>query len=228
MADLSELPDEGQYQARLALAAEVADEVRAVIAELSTRDVDEVRLAEALALARQLRDRLDGPRRPRWYEAGPLAAGELRSELLLDSYQTQSPFRGSINALAPPLTVETGARDDGTPVVRATALLGDAYEGPPHGVHGGFVAALFDDLLGAAQALVDQPGVTGRLTVHFRHLTPIHEQLRFEGWIDEQVGRRIIAKATCHAGDTLCAEAEGLFLQVDFEALQEKMQARKA
>ena len=61
-----------------------------------------------------------------------------------------------------------------------------------------------------------------------KHLTPIHEQLRFEGWIDEQVGRRIIAKATCHAGDTLCAEAEGLFLQVDFEALQEKMQARKA
>lgn len=215
-------------QARLALAAEVADEVRAVIAELSTRDVDEEDLTAALDLARQLRDRLDGPLRLRWYEAGALEAGEPRSDALLDSYQTQSPFRGSINALAPPLRVQTATSDDGTPVVRATATLGPAYEGPPHGVHGGFVAALFDDLLGAAQALVDQPGVTGRLTIHYRHLTPIGEPLVFEGWIEQQVGRRIVAKATCHAGDTLCAEGEGLFLRVDFEALQEKMRARRA
>ena len=72
------------------------------------------------------------------------------------------------------------------------------------------------------------PGVTGRLTVHFRHLTPIGEQLTFDAWIDHEEGRRMLAKATCHAADgTLCAEAEGLFIKVDFEAVQQMMRDRR-
>jgi acyl-coenzyme A thioesterase PaaI-like protein len=217
---------DGATNARAALALQVADEVRAIIAELSTRDVAEADLREALGLAQAMRAHLDGPKSVRWYDAPDLDTIDDASK---DSFHAQSPFRGRANALAPPLDVEQAERDDGTTVIRAVATLGPAYEGPPHGVHGGFVAALFDEVLGATQGLTEGPGVTGRLTVHFRHLTPLGEQLRFEGWIEKEEGRRLVAKATCHAEDgTLCAEADGLFFKVDFQALQQMMEERRA
>ena len=105
--------------------------------------------------------------------------------------------------------------------------LGVAYEGPPHGVHGGFVAGMFDEVLGATQRMMEMPGVTGRLTIHYRHITPIEEDLVLRAWITEDVGRRILAKATCHAGDTLTADAEGLFIRVDFTEVKDRMAARR-
>lgn len=209
-----------------ALARDVADELRLAIAALSTRSASEADLRAARDLARQLHGHLEGPPRPRWYDAGEPGGLDERSK---DSFHDLSPLRGQINALAPPLDLRLTERGDGTPIVAATATLGPAYEGPPHGVHGGFVAALFDEVLGATQALAAGPGVTGRLTVHYRHLTPLGEQLRFEGWVEQEEGRRLLSKATCHAEDgTLCADAEGLFLKVDFQALQQMMQDRKA
>jgi acyl-coenzyme A thioesterase PaaI-like protein len=207
------------------LGRELADEVRGVILALSTLDVGEEDLQESLALVRSLRARLQGPRRQRWYEVDDLLALD---EDARGAFHDLGPFRGHLNPLAAPLVVEPTTRDDGTPIIRATAVMGEAYEGPPHGLHGGFVAALFDEVLGATQGLTEGPGVTGRLTVHFRHVTPLEEVLHFEGWIDRVEGRRLVAKATCHAADgTLCAEADGLFFKVDFAEIQQKMQQRR-
>jgi acyl-CoA thioesterase FadM len=86
---------------------------------------------------------------------------------------------------------------------------------------------MFDEVLGATQRMMDKPGVTATLTVKYRHITPIEEDLLLKAWITEDVGRRIVAKATCHAGDTLTAEAEGLFIKVDFAEVQERMAARR-
>lgn len=201
-------------------ATRLADELRGAIEELSSRTHDPAQLAQAVELATELRTLLDGPRSPRWYEAA-LVDGEL-DERSMHAFQSQSLFRGAHNPLAPPmvLTVE----DD---VVVSRVTLGLAYEGPPHGVHGGYVAGMFDDVLGATQRLVDKPGVTGRLTVHYRHITPVEEELTLRAWITEDVGRRIVSKATCHAGDTLTAESEALFIRVDFDEVKERMAARR-
>lgn len=217
------LAPSAEAAARAGAAAALADELRAAVVELATTEVPDEGLAEALADVRALRSRLRGERRPRWYEAGDLGSMDQGAK---DSFHLQSPLRGRLNVVAPPLAVDYTERDDGTPVVRATARLSRAYEGPPHGVHGGFVAAMFDEVLGATQALAGAPGVTGRLTVHFRHLTPIEEDLAFEGWIERSEGRRVVAKATCHAGETLCADADGLFFRVDFTEIEARMANR--
>jgi acyl-CoA thioesterase FadM len=87
-------------------------------------------------------------------------------------------------------------------------------------VHGGYVAGLFDDVLGGTQALIEGPtGLTGTLTVRYRSLTPLDTDLVFLGWVDHARGRRILSKATCHAGDVLTAEAEALFVRVDLDAM---------
>ena len=46
----------------------------------------------------------------------------------------------------------------------ATVTFGSAYEGPPGCVHGGYVAAAFDEMLGFVQSLGGNPGMTARLT----------------------------------------------------------------
>ena len=205
-------------------ATRLADELRGAIEELSSVTHDPGRVEQAVAMAAELRTFLDGPRAPRWYEAG-LVSGVLDEESAA-AFQNQSLYRGAWNPLAPPMHMELIDDEDGRRV-EARVTLGLAYEGPPHGVHGGYVAGMFDDVLGATQRMMEKPGVTATLTVKYRHITPIEEELVLRAWVVEDVGRRIVSKATCHAGDTLTAEAEALFIKVDFTEVQSRMAARR-
>jgi acyl-coenzyme A thioesterase PaaI-like protein len=205
-------------------AERLAGELRAAIEELSSRVLDPERLGQAVELAAELRELLDGERAPRWYEAGRVD-GKL-DEASSNAFRNQSLFRGAHNPLAPPMTLDFSDAD-GVRTITGNVRLGLAYEGPPHGVHGGYVAGMFDEVLGATQRMMPTPGVTVQLTVHYRHITPIEEDLVFKAWITEDEGRKITAKATCHAGDTLTAEAEALFIKVDFTEVRSRMAARR-
>jgi len=131
-----------------------------------------------------------------------------------------SPFTGRANPLSPPITLQ---EIDG--LVHARAVFGAAYEGPPGCVHGGYVAAAFDEVLGATQSLSGAPGMTGTLTVKYRSPTPLHEPLHFIGRLARVEGRKIFTDGTVFAGERLCAEAEGIFISIDptkFRALMEQ------
>ncbi|MET0903769.1 MAG: PaaI family thioesterase [Acidimicrobiales bacterium] len=120
-----------------------------------------------------------------------------------------SPMLGRANPLAPPIDLWL----EGDQMV-GTATFGAAYEGPPGCVHGGYVAAAFDEVLGSTQSLSGSPGMTGRLTVSYRSPTPLETELRFVGWLERVDGRKIFTKGELWAGDRLCAEAEGLFISI--------------
>jgi acyl-coenzyme A thioesterase PaaI-like protein len=211
-------------RARRKLASRLSDDLRAVVADLSERHCSDADLAAAADLARELRDRLHGPRRARWYE------GDATSLVPADraAYLDQSPIRGRLNPIAPPMRIDIAVRADGKKVVEGSARLGSAYEGPPHGVHGGWVAAMMDELLGTAQGLTTAKGVTATLKVRYRHITPLDEDLRFEAWVHADRGRILVVRGTCHAGDTLTADAEGIFVRVDFNEIQERMRGRRS
>jgi hypothetical protein len=199
----------------------LAEDLRRINAALARHEIADAKLVEAGALAARLPALLEGPRRASWYDyegASPLASPGARA-----SYGDMSPIRGLRNPLAPPLQVARGTRDDGAPCMRGSAVFSRAYEGPPHGVHGGYVAALFDEILGAAIGLAPPPGVTAILEVRYRNVTPVEQALRFEAWIAEDRGRRIVARATCHAGETLTADAKGTFVRVDFDVVRRRM-----
>jgi len=203
---------------------ELAEVLRGIAASLTRLDVSEEDAREGLALARSLAAQLRGPARERWYEQAeqrPEARGEP------SAFHMLSPVSGLLNPVAPPLELEKIQREDGRPALRGRARLASTYEGPPHGVHGGIVAALFDEILGAAQGLAPPPGVTAKLEIRYRHLTPVDEELCLEAWVVEERDRRVHARATCHAGETLTASATALFMRVDFEAVQAQMRARR-
>lgn len=122
-----------------------------------------------------------------------------------DGFVDHSPISGGANALAPPLRMTRDAEG----VVHGEVVFGPAYEGPPAHVHGGYVAAAYDEVLGRAQG---RPGFTAYLTVQYRRPTPLQTPLAFRAWLDREEGRKRWVKATCHADGELLSEAEGLFI----------------
>lgn len=137
-----------------------------------------------------------------------------------------SPIIGLANPLSPPMEMNYDPADPS--VLRARATFGPAYEGPPGCVHGGYVAAIFDELLGATQSLSGTQGMTAHLEVDYRSPTPLGEELTLRGWLDGTDDRKIWARATLHAGDRLCAEAMALFLAFRPGAFEAMLDARDA
>lgn len=127
-----------------------------------------------------------------------------------------SPLLGPANPIAPPLQLHVEGQ-----VVHGSATFTRQYEGPPGHVHGGIVSAAFDEVLGMVQSMTGNPGMTGRLIVNYRRPTPLYREVVFKGQVDRVDGRKIFTSGTLHAGDTLCAEAEGLFISVDFSRLRD-------
>lgn len=133
-----------------------------------------------------------------------------------------SPVTGPLNALASMVRLETSDNE-----ITATVTYGSAYEGPPGHLHGGLIAAIFDEVLGFAQALSGAPGMTGRLEVTYRSPTPLHQPLRVTGRFDGVNGRKIMTSGEIRVGDRLCAEAVGTFISVRAERFAELNQERR-
>ena len=135
-------------------------------------------------------------------------------------YLPRSPIVGEASPLSPRLDWEIND-EDGKVVVTGRGTFGAAYEGPPSFVHGGWIACTFDEMLGIANIASGHPGMTARLTVNYRRPTPLFTELNVRAWVDRLEGRRIMSKAEIWNGDTLTAEAEGIFVQPRPELAQE-------
>jgi acyl-coenzyme A thioesterase PaaI-like protein len=201
-----------QEMRRLAAAA------REVIERLVATTAQEEALRRAADRLEEASADLAGWPQGRIYEgyAEPANAGDPHA------FFDHSPLQGAANPLAPPVRLEV--RDG---VVHGDVHFGSAYEGPPSSVHGGYVAAAFDEVLGMAQSLGGSPGMTGTLTIRYRKPTPLHTDLRFEARLDRQEGRKIFCSGELFAGDLLCAEAEGIFISVDIGRMAELMARRE-
>jgi acyl-coenzyme A thioesterase PaaI-like protein len=129
-------------------------------------------------------------------------------------YLPTSPVAGILNPIAPPVRLEVVDGENGTAEIRGTAWFDYPYEGPPNCVHGGVIAATFDEILGAANIIAGVPGMTGTLNVRYRKPTPLRAELRLEARFLERSGRKIRTWGGMYHGDVLTAEADGLFIQV--------------
>lgn len=118
-----------------------------------------------------------------------------------------NPLGGFSNPIATPVT----AWIDGE-LARGRYRCGWAYEGPPGCVHGGFVAAIFDQFLGVAQQLGPRAGMTGFLNVNYHAPTPLNTELELVGRLVKVEGRKTIISGEMFAGGVLTARAEALFV----------------
>jgi acyl-coenzyme A thioesterase PaaI-like protein len=211
--------EDGEVTPRRAAMRRLAEDARTLIEKLAGAAATDDAIERAAALMEAAAAELAGAgSKVRSYEGfaeSTIAGGAPNAHF------DHSPIIGQANPIAPPLRVQR--YDD---KVVALATFGSAYEGPPGSVHGGMVAAAFDEVLGMAQSLGGSPGMTGTLTVRYRKPTPLHRELRFEGTLDRVDGRKLFTSGRCYVGDVLTAEAEGLFISVDFSKIAAMMTER--
>jgi acyl-coenzyme A thioesterase PaaI-like protein len=185
--------------------ARLAEAVRGLIDAVMTIEGDDAALLlEVAAGADKLTEQLGGGR----------AAGAGYLPRSHSDYLPRSPVVGDASPLAPRIDWnESEDALDGKPGIEAHGTFGAPYEGPPGHVHGGMIALAFDEILGIANIAGNHPGMTARLTIHYRKPTPLFHELQFRAVVDRVEGRRIMSRAELWDGDTLTAQAEGLFVR---------------
>jgi acyl-coenzyme A thioesterase PaaI-like protein len=214
---------------QLTAAADQLDEVAALFESLP-RGSTYLGFSEAANAGSSMRDHLGE-------QAPPSEIEVLDGESVVDALTRESPeffavfdhspFIGLANPLSPPVEL---SQESERVVGRVT--FGAAYEGPPGCVHGGYVAAVFDELLGAAQSLAGTAGMTARLEIDYRRPTPLQRPLVLEGWLDSTEGRKTWATGVLRLdepgpdGGAVLAEARALFVSFDVERFRELLDAR--
>jgi hypothetical protein len=123
-----------------------------------------------------------------------------------------------VSGQANPMGIAISVVRDGDEAV-ARVTIGQAFEGAPLRAHGGVVAAVFDDTMGFVLAMEQTPAFTGRLTISYRAPTPIGEELEFRARLGERDGRKLLVRGWALRDGAVIAEAEGLFIAVDFDRL---------
>ena len=199
--------DLGVWNEKRRLAAAMRD----VIERLLTTEAPEEELRGAAdRLERYAEHLLNHPRRyVTWGTPEAALAGTT------GGFFDNSPLMGRANPLAPPIDLRA---EDG--MVRGRANFGWAYQGPPGHLHGGFVAAMFDEALGMAQSMTGNPGMTGTLTVRYRRPTPLYTELDIEARVLRVDGRKIFTEAKLFTGGDLLAEAEAIFISIDLTRMR--------
>jgi acyl-coenzyme A thioesterase PaaI-like protein len=186
----------------------VVRRLRAVAALLATRDASDALRSDVVARLDEVVSALERePLRPRWYEID--ATDRNASRLYHEDF---GPLRGAANVVAPPLRFGETVQSEGRTIVVARVRFSLLHEGPPRSVHGGVVAACFDEVLAVAQR-DSVNGFTTELTVRYPRPVPTETDLEFTGWIESDDGRRAVGRGECRAGGELRATAEAQFVR---------------
>ena len=93
--------------------------------------------------------------------------------------------------------------------------LAPAFAGPPMRAHGGAVAALVDETMGALNRIQGRRAYTASLKIDFRGPAPIGEVLEFRARLTSEDGRKIHVGCTGRSDDGLFCEAGGIFVTPD-------------
>ena len=193
---------------------DTADTLRDLVHTMVVSELDDATLARIGELTREASTLLEGaPQRTR-------AIPDLATIEALRAQGKDPAFDAmgdrAVAGPANPTSVLYQPRfEDGEAVARVK--FGPGFEGAPGRVHGGMVAAVFDDILGAAMATVRSPGFTGRLTVHYRAPVPIDEWIEFRARAAEPDGRKLLVRGAARLGDRLLADCDALMILVKQE-----------
>ncbi|CAM3126164.1 PaaI family thioesterase [Mycobacterium colombiense] len=184
------------------LAADVNELANAVRASQAPVDVTE----KARMLIQQARGLLDEHAWP-----GPYAVEQLAPPgdgmLVWDPEDLRktipySPFLGDLN----PASARANVWADGD-AVRGVVTTSAIHAGPIGTVHGGVVAALFDELTSLAIMAAGRVGYTQSLTVNYRRPTPLGAELQLWAQTAGQTGRVFLTSAEISHGGQVTASA---------------------
>jgi acyl-coenzyme A thioesterase PaaI-like protein len=106
------------------------------------------------------------------------------------------------------------------------AWFGPGAQGPPGHAHGGSMAAVLDEAMGAAAWMEGHLVVAVRLSTNFQRMLPLGTDALLEAWVERVEGRKVWTAGRLLApGGEPFADGDALFLKLDpdrFKPLIEK------
>ncbi len=190
---------------------EVNREAAELIRHLRCSDAPDEALAEAIDHIRKAMATMSP-----WLQQGEgwsvlTLAGERRDmpydEQDLTAVMPYSPISGRHNPIAPELKMWRDG--DG---VRGEAIFSPLYAGPPDSVHGGIIAAVFDELLSMANVVSGSAGFTGTLSIRYHRKTPLETPVELWAMCTSNSGRKQVTRGEMRVNGEVTASAEGLFI----------------
>jgi acyl-coenzyme A thioesterase PaaI-like protein len=102
----------------------------------------------------------------------------------------------------------------------ACVWFGRPTEGPPNIVHGGAIAAVLDEAMGAVCWMNGHPVIGARITINYLQAVPLEFSGHIEAQLERIEGRKcfITSRLTDERG-TIYAQGEALFVKLAPEAL---------
>ena len=96
------------------------------------------------------------------------------------------------------------------------AWFGPRSSGPPGHAHGGSMAAVLDEAMGAAAWRAGHISVAASLQTEFRAMLPLGTDALLEAWVERHEGRKVWTRGLLRGDDgRLFAEATALFIRLD-------------
>jgi acyl-coenzyme A thioesterase PaaI-like protein len=129
---------------------------------------------------------------------------------------------GPFNPVAPPVVLEFEP-----PKALGRVVFDVAYEGAPGCVHGAVLAATFDIVLTAANAIEGSVGPTVSLAFRFLRPTLTDVEAVFEGWVTGVTDRRIFSKGRIVQDGIVTVEADGEFAIFNQDRVQRMASSRQ-
>lgn len=132
------------------------------------------------------------------------SAGDEAGTLLCGGCRAHGHCRLGVGALV---------RDGG--VTRADVICAAHFHAGPRVAHGGWTAAMFDDVMGRSTVLRGVPAVTGTMTVDFLKPVPVEEALVVEVRVEGNEGRRWMLSASLRLArdEAPLARARGVWVE---------------
>jgi len=194
---------------------EAARAVRELVHALSAHDADDATLAEvARTVERLVPSLVQAPRRERAIPTFErIAQPGARSPEGRRYAMADRAVVGPANPTSIEVLTTRREGDEGV----AEVVFGPAFEGALGRVHGGMVAAAFDDLAGHALSFVGRPGFSVRLEVTYRAPVPVEVPVEFRVRMREQQGRKVFVEGEATLDGQVLATAEVVFITVGQE-----------
>lgn len=97
-----------------------------------------------------------------------------------------------------------------------------SVEGPPGHVHGGYIATMMDEAMGACAWLSGETVLAAKLEVSYRSSVPLNQQHIVKAQITRKEKRRIYIKAELsNAENKLLCKGTGIFIRIDMSRFKD-------
>jgi len=100
-------------------------------------------------------------------------------------------------------------------------VFGQKSQGPPGHVHGGAIASVLDETMGAAAWMNGFTAMTVKLEINYFRALKIGNEAFVETWVDHSNDKKVWVKGKIITGDEIVyAESKGLFIPLSKEHFQ--------